>query len=120
VKPSSLSQMQGGVVMSQIIACKNETGIILATDSKAVDFDPRGKMVELKIRRLCQLTPNAAIITGGSAQGQQMCDALRDFVVNENLNHIEDVYSAALPFLASEYERFMRKTCEYLPIDPIH
>ena len=38
----------------------------------------------------------------------------------EKLEDIEDVYNAALPFLASEYERFMRKTCEYLLIDLIN
>lgn len=106
--------------MSLIIACKDEHGIILATDSKAIDFDLSGKMVELKIQRLHQLTAQTAIIVGGSAEGEKMCQSLRDFVAKEKLEDIEDVYSAALPFLASEYERFMRKACEFLPIDPIH
>ena len=30
------------------------------------------------------------------------------------------LYQAALPFLASEYEKFMRKKCTFWPIDPIH
>ena len=106
--------------MSQIIACKNENGIILAADRKAVDFDPHGKMVAYSINRLWQLTPHTAIITGGSAAGEKMCESLKDFVRQEKMVDIEDVHSAALPFLASEYERFMRKACEYLPIDPIN
>jgi hypothetical protein len=106
--------------MSQIIACKNEKGIILASDSKAVDFDLRGNMVAYSIKRLCQLTPNTAIITGGAAAGEKMCKSLKDFAGQEDLVDIEDVYNVALPFLASEYERFMKNACEYLPIDPIN
>ena len=32
----------------------------------------------------------------------------------------QDIYGASLAFLSTEYERFMRKKCELLPIDPIH
>jgi len=48
-------------VMSQIIACKNEIGIILASDSKAIDFDLQGNLVGSSIKRLCQLTTNTAM-----------------------------------------------------------
>jgi len=106
--------------MSQIIACKNEKGIILASDSKAVDFDPQGKMVSYTIKRLHQLTQTTAIITGGAAQGEKMCESLKNFIVEEGHEDIENVYNAALPYLASEYERFMRKVCEYIPVDPIN
>ena len=106
--------------MSQIIACKNKDGIILASDSKAIDFDLQGHIVECSIKRLWQLTPKTAIITGGSAAGGKMCESLKDFVDHETIDDIEDVYNASLPFLASEYERFMQKACEYLPVDPIN
>jgi hypothetical protein len=33
---------------------------------------------------------------------------------------VQDVYGTALAYLSTEYERFMRKKCELLPIDPIH
>ena len=106
--------------MSQIIACKNEKGIILASDSKAVDFDPQGKMVAYSIKRLYQLTQTTAIITGGAAQGAKMCESLKNFIVQERLEDIESVHNATLPFLASEYERFMKRVCEILPVDPIN
>ena len=38
----------------------------------------------------------------------------------EGLKDVQDIYGATLPFLSTEYERFMRKRCEWLPIDPIH
>jgi hypothetical protein len=49
-----------------------------------------------------------------------MCESLRDFLNPENIVDIEDVYNAALPFLASEYERFRVNAYEYLPLDPLH
>lgn len=52
--------------------------------------------------------------------GEDMCRALKEFIAEERLLDVEAVYTAALPFLASEYQQFMRKSCEVLPFDPIH
>jgi hypothetical protein len=106
--------------MSQLIACQNTNGILLATDGKAIDFDPSGKMIELTVDRLIQLSKQTAILTGGAADGVEMCHALRNFLKEEGLDDIQEVYRASLPFLSSEFERFMRKRCEILPVDPVH
>ncbi len=106
--------------MSQLIACQNANGIVLAADSKAAFFDPSGKMSYLKVERLVPLSQHTAILTGGAAEGAKICQALQMFIADEELNDIQDIYGAALPFLATEYEKFMRKECEILPIDPIH
>jgi hypothetical protein len=106
--------------MSQIVACRTDTGIILAADSNAFDFNPKREIFEVKINRMLQLTSNTAIVTGGAPEGEIMCRTLKDFLSEENLTAIDEVYKAALPFLASEYEKFIRKKCAFLPIDPIH
>ena len=106
--------------MSQIVACRTDTGIILAADSKAMDVNPKNEIVESNITRLFQLTSRTAIITGGAAEGENMCRRLKDFLSDEKLDDIDEVYAAALPFLASEYQEFMKKKCEFLPVDPIH
>jgi hypothetical protein len=106
--------------MSQIIACRTDAGIILAADSSAFDVNPKGEIFEVRINRVLPLTSNTAIVTGGAAEGEIMCRALKDFISEENLTDIDEVYKAALPFLASEYENFIRKKCAYLPVDPIH
>ena len=98
--------------MSQLIACKTENNIVLAADSKAVDVDTYGNLIELRIDRLHQLSEYSAILTGGAAAGETMCQALRNFVIQEDLYYIDEIYRAALPLLSTEYERFMRKTCE--------
>jgi hypothetical protein len=106
--------------MSSLIACKNRKGIVLAADSKAVDVDTMGGIQEMSVRRLLQLTDHTALLAGGAAAGQQMADRLKRFISDEKLTDVESVYHAALPFLASEYEQFMRKNCEIMPLDPIH
>jgi len=98
--------------MSQLIACQNVNGIVLAADSKAVDFDPSGKIIELKVDRLVQISQHTAILTGGVADGVEMCHSLRNFIKEEGLDDIQEVYGASLPFLSTEFERFMRKRCE--------
>jgi hypothetical protein len=106
--------------MSQLIACKSNDGIVLGADGKAVDVDANGNLIELKVDRLHQLTDYAAILNGGAAAGESMCQGLKHFVDEENLRYVDEIHAAALPFLATEYERFMRKTCHIQPIDPIH
>lgn len=106
--------------MSQLIACKTKDGIVVGVDGKAVDVDPSGNLIELKVDRLHQLSDYAVILNGGAVAGESMCHALKRFVDDENLRYVDDIYNAALPFMASEYERFMRKMCEVQPIDPIH
>lgn len=106
--------------MSQLIAVKNTNGIVVAADSKALDSDTNGNMAEYSINRLIKLSDHTAILTGGAVAGENMCRALKEFISEERLLDVEAVYTAALPFLASEYQQFMRKSCEVLPLDPIH
>lgn len=106
--------------MSQLIACKSNEGIVLGADGKAVDVDANGNLIELKVDRLHQLSDHAAILNGGAASGEIMCRALKNFVNDEGLTLVDEIYQAALPVLATEYERFMRRACEIQPIDPIH
>lgn len=106
--------------MSQLIACKTRNGIVLGADAKAVDVDDNGNLIELKVDRLHQLSDYAAILNGGTAAGEGMCRALKQFIGDEGLSRVDDIYQAALPFLATQYERYMRKACELQPIDPVH
>ena len=54
------------LVMSQIVACRTDSGIVFAADSKALELDPNNEIVELKTNRLLQLTPHTVIVTGGA------------------------------------------------------
>ena len=106
--------------MSQLIACKTPHGLVFGADSKAVDVDTNGNLIELKVERLHQLSEYTAIMNAGAAAGEQMCQSLKQFIHSENLSNIDEIHQASLAFLSTEYEKFMRKTCEVHPIDPIH
>ncbi len=106
--------------MSQLIACKTSHGLVFGADSKAVDVDTNGNLIELKVERMHQLSEFTAIMNAGAAYGEHMCRALKQFIHEENLTYIDEIHQAALAFLSTEYEKFMRKTCEIHPIDPIH
>lgn len=106
--------------MSQVICCRNSNGIVLAGDSKNAFFDANGELNYLEVERLVQIGEHTAILAGGAAEGTEICHALKRFVRDEGLDDVQDVYAAGLPFLASEYEKFMRRECETIPIDPVH
>jgi len=106
--------------MSQIIVAQNANGIVLAGENRAIQLDEKGNEISLQINRLLPLTSHSALLIAGSAEGRDMGSALKNFLAGENLNDVQDIYGTALAYLSTEYERFMRKKCELLPIDPIH
>jgi hypothetical protein len=106
--------------MSQIIVAQNVHGIVLASENRAIQLDERGNEISLQINRLLPLTSHCALLTTGAAEGMEMGNALRNFLEGEKLNDVQDIYGAALAYLSTEFERFMRKKCEWLPVDPIH
>jgi hypothetical protein len=105
--------------MAQLIAAQNDKGIVLAADSKAIEFDLDGNPVYSTVNRLLPLGDRAAILAGGAAHTVGMARSLQAFVSGEGLTDIEDIYRAAIPYLGGEYERFMRKECETLHLDPL-
>jgi hypothetical protein len=112
--------LQKGGEMSQIIVAKNIHGIVLAAENRALQLDESGKEISLQVNRLFPLTSHSVLLATGAAEGIEMGNALKSFIHGENLNDVEELYGASLAFLSTEYERFMRKKCELLPIDPIH
>ena len=106
--------------MSQIIVAQSLQGIILAADRRAVQVNEKGEEVFLSMDRLIPLSPAGALIAAGAVEGVEMGKSLREFLRGEGLVDIQDIYGAALAYLATEHDRLMRKKCEILPIDPIH
>ncbi|HUL23059.1 MAG TPA: hypothetical protein VLZ10_16510 [Thermodesulfobacteriota bacterium] len=106
--------------MSQIIVARNVDGIVMACENRAIALDEKGNEIPLQMNRLLPLTPHAALLISGSAEGRDMASGLKNFLTGEKLNDVQEVYGTAMAYLSTEYERFMRKKCEMLPIDPIH
>jgi hypothetical protein len=111
---------KGGMEMSQIMVAQNIHGIVLASENRAIQLDEKGNEMPLQINRLLRLTSHCALLISGAAEGRDMGSALKNFLLGEKLNDVQDIYGTTLAFLATEYERFMRKKCELLPVDPVH
>jgi len=109
-----------GQRVSQIVVAKNVHGIVLVAENRVTELDEEGKEVSFQMKRLIPLGSHCALLTAGAADGTGMGNALKQFVQEEGLKDVEELYGAAFTFLSTEYERFMRKKCELLPIDPIH
>jgi len=106
--------------MSQIVVAQSVHGIILAAENRAVQVNEKGEEVSFSVNRLIPLSSHCAFIAAGAVEGLEMGNSLKHFILGEGVEDIQDLYGAALAFLSTEYERFMRKKCEILPIDPIH
>ena len=106
--------------MSQIIVAQNIHGIVLATENQTIQLDDQRKKIALQVNRLLPLSSHCALLTAGAPEGIEMGNALKQFIQGEKLNDVQDLYGASLAFLSTEYERFMRKKCELLPVNPIH
>jgi hypothetical protein len=106
--------------MPQLIVAQSAEGIILAAENRAIQIDAKGEEVSLQVNRLIPLSPQAALLVAGAAEGVDMGQTLKNFIQGEGIQDIQDLYPAAMAFLSTEYERFMRKKCEILPIDPLH
>jgi hypothetical protein len=106
--------------MSQILAIRSFHGIILAAENRAIQLNERAEEVMLEVKRLLPLSSQSALLAAGAPEGIDMANSLKNFVQGEGLRDIQDLFGATLAYLSTEYERFMRKKCEILPIDPIH
>lgn len=106
--------------MPQIIVAKNIHGIVFATENRAIQLDEKGEEIPLKVDRIIPIATHCGLLVTGAAEGTDMGKVLRDFILEEKMTDVQDIYGASLAFLSTEYERFMRKKCELLPIDPIH
>jgi hypothetical protein len=106
--------------MPQLVVMKNVNGILAGASETGLRLNAAGGTETVDTRRRFQLSDHTAILTGGAIEGEGMCRALASFIRDEGLDDIEAVYRAALPFLASEYDRFMRTQCESLSLDPLH
>ena len=106
--------------MSQILAVRSFHGIILAAENRAIQLNERAEEAMLEVKRLIPLSSQSSLLAAGAPEGIDMANSLKNFVQGEGLRDIQDLFGATLAYLSTEYERFMRKKCEILPIDPIH
>ena len=105
--------------MSQVIACATPEGVMLASDSRTETFDTAGEEQFVQVDRFIPLTANAVLASAGALEAQDLARQFADFVKDENLDDIEAIIQAAIPFFSGKINEFLRKACEKLPLNPV-
>ncbi len=85
--------------MSQVIVAQTVDGIVMASENRAIHLDEKGVEIPLQINRLLPLTPHCALLISGSAEGRDMGSALKNFLQEEKLNDVLEVYGTAVAYL---------------------
>jgi hypothetical protein len=97
--------------MTQILLYKSDHGIALATDSRAVAFDPKGKndSLHIEVQKLFQLSPQVIAVTGGAGYGILFCQRFQRYTRQAGLDKLEEILEVAPGFFRSEAQSFQHK-----------
>jgi hypothetical protein len=105
--------------MGQVIACATPEGALLATDSRAVMFEPYGEERFITLDRVVPVTSHAVLASAGAIEAHDLCKDFASFAKEEGLADLDALIEAAIPFFAGRYDETLRKMCEKCPPDPI-
>jgi len=105
--------------MGQLIACAAAEGVLVASDSRAVFFEPHGEERFITVDRLVPVTSHAVMASAGNWEAADICKDFADFAKNEGLVEMDELIEAAIPFFTGRYDEILRKMCEKMPPDPI-
>jgi hypothetical protein len=105
--------------MGQLIACAAPEGVLVASDSKALFFEPHGEERFITLDRLVPVASHAVLASAGNWEAAAICKDFASFVKTEGLSEMDDLINAAIPFFTSRYDEILRKMCETAPPDPV-
>jgi hypothetical protein len=105
--------------MGQLIACAAAEGVLVASDSRAVFFEPFGEERFISVDRVIPVTSHAVLASAGNWEAADICKDFATFAKSEGLTEMDDLINAAIPFFTSRYDEILRKMCEKVPPDPI-
>jgi hypothetical protein len=105
--------------MGQLIACAAAEGVLVASDARAVFFEPFGEERFITVNRIIPLTSHAVLASAGNWEAADICKDFASFAKDEGLTDLNDLINAAIPFFTSRYDEILRKMCEKIPPDPI-
>ena len=105
--------------MGQLIACAASDGVVVATDSRAVMFEPYGEERFITLDRVVPVSSQAVLASAGAIEAHDLCKDFASFAKDEGLKDMDALIEAAIPFFTSRYDEILRKMCEKCPPDPI-
>ena len=105
--------------MGQLIACAASDGVLVATDSRAVMFEPYGEERFITLDRVVPVSFQAVLASAGAIEAHDLCKDFASFAKEEGLTDMDALIEAAIPFFSGRYDEILRKMCEKCPPDPI-
>ncbi len=105
--------------MGQLIACATAEGVMVASDSRTVFFEPNGDEKFITLNRIVPVTSHAVLASAGNWESQDICKEFAGFAKSEGLADMNALIDAAIPFFTSRYDEILRKMCETTPPDPV-
>ncbi len=106
--------------MSFVAGAVAKDGLIIVTDGRAIGWNPDGSVVNVQVDRTIPVGKYTVIAAGGAPDAVDMAKKGADFIKEEGIEKIDEIFPSLIAFLAGEYNVFMRKKCEFVPIDPTH
>jgi hypothetical protein len=105
--------------MGQLIACAAADGVVVASDSRAIIFEPGGEERYVSLNRIVPVASHAVLASAGNWEAQDICQDFASFAKAEGITDIKDLINAAIPFFTSRYDDILRNMCQTVPPDPI-
>ena len=105
--------------MGQLIACAASDGVVVATDSRAVMFEPYGEERFITLDRVVPVSSQAVLASAGAIEAHDLCKDFASFAKDEGLKDMDTLIEAAIPFFSSRYDEILLKMCEKCAPDPI-
>ncbi|MHB9073798.1 MAG: Ntn hydrolase family protein [Desulfobaccales bacterium] len=105
--------------MGQLIACAAAEGVLVASDSRAVFFEPFGEERFITVDRIMPVTSHAVLASAGNWEAAGICRDFAKFAQDEGLTDMDELIEAALPYFTGRCDEILRKMCEKIPPDPI-
>lgn len=105
--------------MGQLITCAAAEGVLVASDSRTVFFEPFGEERFISVDRVIPVTSHAVLASAGNWEAADICKDFAAFAKDEGLTGMDDLINAAIPFFTGRYDEILRKMCEKVPLDPI-
>lgn len=96
--------------MTQALACFNDHGVVLATDSLATRFTESHQPEFFNVEKLYALGTYNAVLSGGAGVSVPLTLALRyEISRRRGLEDVEEIVEFALPFLSRGYARYLEQ-----------
>jgi hypothetical protein len=104
--------------MTQEIACYNQAGLLLCSDSLVVQEEASGERAFHSFRKLYPLGSHAAILSAGAKVGIDISQRLERYIAYQRVYDVEDIFVLAQDYLNQQYAQHLEEGKEWYNSHP--